>query len=205
MTKTLVSFLSLLLFLFVHGIASSQIDVSIITARAGFIRTLQTNEPAYSGHIWAFYPEIQVGGRLFKPWLNWGLSWGYWTDGIDCAVPIADNLTFAQTGHIIVLRAGFEPQEADSHWPLPLNIFGGIAEHFQSNTYVGGTGLSGNRGINSSLRVTTLYGGLTVMIPLYQMLHFEAEVAQFIPLGSGDANAGQINRRDFKIGVAMEI
>ena len=180
--------------------ATSQFSLSTLTVRGGILRTIQTE-----GHRWTFYPEIQVGGRLITPWLDWGLSWGYWNDGVESVFPVADYVTYHQAGHIIIFRAGFLPQQALAHWPLPIKLFGGVAEHLQTSTYVGGSDMNGNGGVNSSTRATTLYAGVSFALPLWTALSLEAEAAQFIPVGWGESNTGQKERRDFKIGMMLTL
>ena len=62
-----------------HSLCFCQVDVSVISARAGAIRSESIT--SHGNYLWSFYPEIEVGGRLFAQYLSWGISWGYWTDG----------------------------------------------------------------------------------------------------------------------------
>src|SRR5512146_2985313 len=79
--------------------AAAQVNVSSVTARLGVIRTLQIGTDD-GGHMWAIYPELQVGGVFFTPSMSWGLSWGYWTDGLDHGFDWVDHVTYSQKGHI---------------------------------------------------------------------------------------------------------
>ena len=139
-----------------------------------------------------------------RPYLSWGASWGYWSDGINEPLPVADMVTYAQNGHIISARIGFRPQVLDSHWPIPLLIFAGVAEQFSKTTYVGGFGLSGNKGENSSDQLTIAFFGGGLYFPLTPNVNLGAEALQFIAIGDGPYAFAQKNRRAFTIGVAVE-
>ena len=127
----------------------AQITLSSVTVRAGIIRTQWDNDPIYAKYLWSFYPEIQAGGTFIIPYLSWGLSWGYWTDGIDHTLPVMDMVTYSQSAHIVAARIGFEPTVLTDHLPVVITLFVGAAEHFSKLSYIGGTDFAGNRGENA--------------------------------------------------------
>lgn len=184
--------------------ANSQIDVSSVTARLGVIRTLQI-ETDDGGHMWSFYPELQAGGVFFTASVSWGLSWGYWTDGLDHGFDWADHVTYSQKGHVFVLRVGFDPQKVAPHWPIPVKIFGGAAEHIIVDRYVAGTDLTGRHGTGATHNTTTLCGGLSFDSSISSRLQLEAEVEQFFPIGSEAYDYAQEDRRNFKLGIVVGI
>jgi hypothetical protein len=182
--------------------AQAQVNLSSVTVRLGAIRTLQTKTDD-GGHLWALYPELQVGGVLFTPSVSWGLSWGYWDDGLNQAINWMDYTTMSQNGHIIALRAAFEPQKADSHAPIPLKIFAGLAEHIIFDHYIGGAGVNGAHLPDSTYYSTTLCAGLSLAFPLSSLLQLEAEAEQFFPFTSGRYGDAEKGRRNFKLGVVF--
>jgi hypothetical protein len=181
----------------------AQVDMTTLTARAGIIRTQWPDNSQYDDHLWAFYPELEVGGSFIAPYLTWGASWGYWSDGIAHALPVADMITYSQSGHIVAVRFGFRPQILDNRWPLPVTVLAGAAEHFSKNTYVGGRDFTGNRGQNSTDESTTAFVGLGISYPLLTHLNLEGEVLQFIPFGDRAIDTAQKNRRSLKFGAAV--
>ena len=176
----------------------AQITLSTVTARAGIIRTQWADDPIYSSHLWSFYPEIQAGGAFIVPYFSWGISWGYWTDGIDNTLPVMDMITFSQSGHIVAARIAFHPQILDNHVPMPITVFAGAAEHFTKSSYVGGTDFVGNRGQNSTEQSTTALVGLAVSYPVVSQFNIEAEALQYLPFGDSWIDKAQKNRRAFK-------
>lgn len=185
--------------------AAAQVNVSSVTARLGVIRTLQ-DEIGGGGHQWSLYPELQLGGQFLTPSLSWGVSWGYWADGVDQTVDnVVDMATYSQRGHIFILRAAFEPQKAAPHWPIPLEIFAGVAKHIIFSRHIGGSDYTGGHIEDATYHSTTPYGGLSLAFPLSAKLQIEAEAAQFFPF-KGDAFYDlQKNRRDFKLGIVVNI
>lgn len=185
--------------------ATSQIDVSSVTARLGVIRTLQ-DETYEAGHLWSLYPELQLGGLFFTKSLTWGVSWGYWTDGLNHEFDnVVDHATFSQKGHIFTLRLAFEPEKVAPHWPIPLKLFAGAAKHIIFSRHIGGTDFTGRHGPDSTYYPTTLYGGLSLAFPFSSKFQFEAEVAQFVPIGDDAFHGAQEDRRDFKLGIVVSI
>ncbi len=181
---------------------NAQVDVSSLTVRLGTIRTLQI-ETDDGRHMWALYPELQVGGMFFTTSVSWGLSWGYWTDGLDHTIDWADHVTMSQKGHIFGLRAAFEPEKVAPHWPIPLKIFAGVAEHIIFDQYIGGSSYTGGHLPDSTYYTTTLCGGLSLAFSVSSKLQLEAEAEQFFPISSSAYHYAQDDRRNFKLGVVF--
>jgi hypothetical protein len=140
---------------------------------------------------------------LFVSYLYWGVSWGYWSDGIDRALPVTDFVTYSQSGHIISERAGVKIQSLASSFPLPLIVFLGFSEHFVETSYVGGSdGISQPRQASTDLVFAGLVG-IRLTIPIASYLEFQAEALQFIPVGENSLSFAQINRRAFSLGLAV--
>ena len=189
---------------FCFSAALAQVDVSLISAKIGTIRTLWRDDPIYSEHLWSLYPEIELGGRFFKPYLSWGASWGYWSDGIKEALPVMDGITYSEASHILGLRIAFYPQIADEHWPIPLSVFGGVSHHLIKMTYIGGGDYAGRRGQDFNDHSTTAHVGLGVSVPILDLFSLGVEAQQFIPFSSSESEQTQKNRRAFKIGLQAQ-
>jgi hypothetical protein len=189
--------------LFIPVSTIAQVDISSVTARAGVIRTQWNDASPFPDYLWSFYPELEIGGHFMEPYLTWGISWGYWSDGIDRALPVADMVTYSESGHLVAARIGFQPQVLDHHWPVPVKIFAGITGHFMKSKYVGGTDLTGRAGTNSTDQATTAFFGLGLSIPVVPHINLEAEALQFVPFGDRPIDHAQKNRRAFAIGAAV--
>jgi hypothetical protein len=183
----------------------AQITLSSVTVRAGIIRTQWDNDPIYAKYLWSFYPEIQAGGTFIIPYLSWGLSWGYWTDGIDHTLPVMDMVTYSQSAHIVAARIGFEPTVLTDHLPVVITLFVGAAEHFSKLSYIGGTDFAGNRGENSTEQLTTGFVGIGASYPVVSRLSLQLEGLQYIPFGDSWHDNAQKNRRAFKFGLAVKL
>lgn len=185
------------LFLLVAGPpAFAQVNLDHISARAGII-----NDP------WSppgqdqlrFYPEVEAGGTFILPYIDWGFSWGYWSQGITQTLPIMDAITYSQEAHILGARFAFYPQALDNHFPIPIDLFAGVAEHIGRTTYVGGEDFNGNPDQNHSTQSTTGIVGLRLTFPINSRFSLDGEVLQFIPFSNSDNI--QKNRREFKLGI----
>jgi hypothetical protein len=183
----------------------AQITFSTVTARVGVIRTEWPDGPIYSSHLWSFYPELEAGGTFLLPSLSWGLSWGYWTDGIDQPLPVADFVTYSQSSHIIATRIGFRPDLAGNRMPVPLTLFVGVSEHITKLSYVGGTGFDGNRGQTFSEHSAAGFVGLALSYPLFAAIDVQLEGLQYISFGRSWLDRAQKYRQAFKFGLAMTL
>jgi hypothetical protein len=185
----------------------AQLDVASVGARAGMIRTLWSESYGSFLPLWSFYPEVQIGGTFFVPYLSWQASWGYWSDGVERAAPIMDMVTYSLSSHIVALRIGFHPQVLDDHVPIPIVVFAGAAEHFIKAERIGGTDYGGERRQNPNYRSLdqslTPFVGVGVSIWVLPYLNLGAELQQFIPFGSSEISRAQKNRRTFSIGLAV--
>jgi hypothetical protein len=200
-TRRVISIAAALLL--VSPAVQAQSDTFSVSARAGMIRTLWTQMGETSVPLWAFYPEIRIGGILFVPYLSWGASWGYWSDGVEQALPVMDRITYSQSSHVVAVRIGFHPRILDSRVPIPISVFAGAAEHFIRYEYVGGNSLTGEGGRNSTDQSFTAFVGAGLSFPVLSYLKLEAEAQQFIPFGGGEMNQAYKNRRVFTIGFSV--
>jgi hypothetical protein len=200
-TRRVISIAAALLL--VSPAVQAQLKNFSVSARAGMIRTLWTQMGETSVPLWAFYPEIRIGGIFFVPYLSWGVSWGYWSDGIEKALPVMDMATYSQSSHVAAVRIGFHPRILDSRVPIPISVFAGAAEHFVTYEYIGGTSLTGEGGRNSADQSFSVFFGAGFSFPVLSIMKLEAEAQQFIPFGSGEMNQAYKNRRVVTIGFSV--
>ena len=185
--------------------APAQLSLNRVSANIGIIRTLFPDGTPGKGHQYAVYPELQIGGRFFLPAVRWTAYWGYWTDGVEQVVPVADAVTYSSTSHIVGVRIALLPAEMLPHWPLPVGVFTGVGYHFIARKYIGGTGVDGRPGRNITGHATTVDLGVNVEFQIFGPVGIRGEIQQFIPPGSGDFDRSQINRRAFKVGISFAL
>lgn len=150
----------------------------------GLIENLQDtgDQPHY-----AFYPEIQLSGRLItldKAAITLGgsLYWGYWSDGVSVLSNCADCITYAYDSHIVGARLS----AALDALPFSPMLVGGVSMNLFHADYIGGAGVAGNKGEDFSDSFSTAEIGLRFEIPLEGRLSLGANVQQYIPLVSED-------------------
>ena len=183
-----------------HSLCFCQVDVSVISARAGAIRSESIT--SHGNYLWSFYPEIEVGGRLFAQYLSWGISWGYWTDGPVEVEPAVDFVQYSGHGHILSGRVGIRIQSIATHFPIPLTISAGVAHIFSESAYVGeGPPWIGLARYTEQTTVGLL--GLAVPVPVSSKMEVTAQVVQFLPFGGKRIDNAQTNRRAFTLGLTM--
>ena len=180
--------------------AVAQVNLDHVSVRAGIL-----NDPwSPPGEDQSrFSPDVEAGGRFILPYINWGLSWGYWFEGITQTLPFPDYITNSQEAHILGARFAFYPQMLDNHFHIPIDLFAGVAEHIGRTTYVGGKDFNGNPGHNHSTQSTTGIIGLRLTFSVISPFSLDGEVLQFIPFSTSDSI--QKGRREFKLGIMATI
>ncbi len=199
--KNQTRFLCVLLSFFAAGpSASAQVNLNHVSARAGII-----NDPwsPYGQATSHFLPGVEAGGMFILPYFNWGLSWSYWSDGITQVLPFADFITYSHKAHILSARIAFLPQMLDGHFPIPIDLLGGIAVHLSRASYIGGTGISGNRGESSNSQSATAIIGLRLTFSVISPFSVDCEALQFIPFSNSDSI--QKGRREYTLGIMVAI
>ena len=76
---------------------NAQTNISRISIDLGIIRNYQYDFG--NDKLYAFYPEIKIGGKFITNYSEWEFFTSYWNDGIDEVFNIKDAATF----HIRVL------------------------------------------------------------------------------------------------------
>ena len=153
---------------------SAQINISKISADIGLIRNMQY---ATSNEVsrYTLYPELHIGGSLFKKFLEWDLYWGYWNDGVKEEFSIRDGWTFSYSSNLVGTRIYFYPQDAIDDIVFPFKLAAGVSYHFVNMHYVGGTDYVGNIGNDSSIRFLTFDIGLGIDINIIEKISIGIE------------------------------
>ena len=181
----------------------AQVNINTVALSVGSIRAY--SDPIYSKYEYSIYPELQIGGKLFMPFICWSVYWGYWTDGIKDPLPVMDMITYSISSHIFGARLTFIPSLAADHWPLPVSIYAGFAHHLLLYNYVGGFGYAGNKGQDHNQGSNTIEFGLQAYYPIGWCLQLYGEIQQFFPFPSDELSGYQRNRRVYKLGLAYLI
>jgi hypothetical protein len=181
----------------------AQLHMNTGSAPVGTDRTLFPGGSFYQEFQHPLYPEVQIGGDVVVPSLRWIASWGYWSDGVERALPVADLVTYSSHRHIIGFHVNFLPAMLLPHLPFSIGVFTGVSYHFIAGRYE--SSFDGRTGQDFTENVTTLEIGLNVNVQLVGPMAFHGEVLQFIPLGSEVFDRLQKNRRAFAVGVAFRL
>jgi hypothetical protein len=183
----------------------TQINVNSVSVHFGAIRTLFPAISYYSGHLYAFYPELQVGGRFFTHLAGWTVYWGYWTDGVEEPFPVMDMTSYSYSSHIVGTRLTFFPTRGDESSPHPIGIFVGISHHFIAARCIGGSVYNGNPEQNYTRTSNTIEIGLNIRFPILSPLGIMGEVHQYFPIDNSEIDRIQKYRRAYKIGFVLSL
>lgn len=205
MKKTFAFLSMLILTIFVSSELFAQFNVSTLSAQFGMIRNLQESPTPPGSGKYSFYPEIQVGGQFFVPYLRWRVYFGAWDDGVTRAVQLPDFITYSYSSQIVGGRLTFLPKAAFKKWPIPLDVSAGLSHHFVNADYVGGFGVDGLPGKDFREGSTTAEFGIGSGVRVGKRFRVRGEVTQFLPLGNSGLNALDENRMAFKIGLIFGI
>ena len=203
--KTRRVYFTTLLSVFLANASLAQLSFNTFSANIGAIRTTFPDDSRYSKYQYAIYPEFQVGGDFVVSYFRWTIYWGFWNDGITQALPVADMVTYSNQSHITGFRFTFLPSQIAPEWPLPVGVFGGIAHHFMSATYVGGLGLDGKPGQDFTQGSSTFELGLNAHLSILGPIKIGGEVHQYFPLSDEYLDRTQKNRRAYKVGLTIEL
>jgi len=202
--KFRILFLSFIVNALFINVSFAQLGFDNVSANLGTIRTTYSESSPYSDYQYSLYPEFQAGGRFFTSFFRWAAYWGYWTDGIDHALPVADMVTYSSKSHIVGFRLAFFPADMAPEWTLPIGIFAGIAHHFVSIHYIGGFGIDGKPGHDFSEYLNTFELGLNTDFSIIGPLGMRAEIHQFFPTAGKQIDKAQKGRRAYKVGLALQ-
>jgi hypothetical protein len=190
--------------MFFISLSLAQLSIDTYTASIGRIRTTYSGESFYSDYQYAFYPELQIGGRFIVPHFTWAVYWGYWTDGITKPFPVADMPTYSNHTNILGMRIGFLPAGSIPNRPLQIQLFGGVSHHFISQHWIGGFGLAGDGGYDYKENMNTLDIGLSATFPIFGQFRMKGEFQQYFPI-SGEEYIRHHKQQAYKVGFIFQL
>jgi hypothetical protein len=174
--------------------ANAQLDISSISLKIGKIGTFQIDD-SY-GH--ALNPEIQVGGKFFSKYFNWGIYWSYWNDGVNEMLWF-DSPIYNYSSHILGCRMILPLKNVDDKFMIPIEIYAGVAEHFIEAKCIS-KGWGATEG-DYSKAITTGDLGLSLPINIIGPWNILAEAQVFLPFDRNKDDQMKQDRLSFKIGV----
>lgn len=176
----------------------AQTNISKLSIDLGIIKNYQNhfgNEKLY-----AFYPELKVGGQFLHRSIEWELYASYWTDGITDAFQIRDAATYSYSSQILGGKFSFYPFEIDDDFFWPIFITSGISYRSINQKYVGGSDFVGNHIENNSSQLITFDIGCGVYLQTFEKLRLRIETNIFIPLKEDSRLYNHGMNGTFKIG-----
>lgn len=202
--KTLRTLLTIVLIMSASK-SVAQLKLNTLSVNVGTIRTFFPDGFIYSKYQYAFYPEFQAGGDFFTSYFQWTAYLGFWDDGIDQVLPVADMVTYSYKTRVVGIRINFLPDNIARNSLLPTGVFAGIAHHFISVDYVDGYGYDGKPGQSHNLNSNTFEFGINADYHLVGFMYIRGEVHQYFPLGNEYIDTMQKNRRSYKVGIAFKL
>ncbi len=198
-----------------------------VSVQGGVIRNLQPED--WKQSLYTFYPEVQITSRPFPLVrgisLQGGPHWGYWDDGVREHRGNVGFVTYSYSSRI----AGVRFYVVSTQIPLvSLSLFSGLAWHFVSGDYVGGSDgcvdiylpdceifdsimsfdiypypVGDYWGRNYHERFRTLEVGLRVAVPLGKRLAVTTEAQKYIHRSMVERNQHTPNRFVYKLGLSF--
>ena len=124
------------------------------------------------------FPEIKVGGELFKKNFEWSLSYGYWFENQKVIVvykgdPVDDKFF----GHRIGFGINFYPMNTFEGWVLPVHVLAGCSFNYiyKDNLYKSYSCFSQTYDEKTNLLTFELGVGLNILF--FETIRLRAEAA----------------------------
>lgn len=173
-----------LFFAFLCSTVNAQVNLSKVSLDAGIIKNQQYE--IGNTRLFTFYPEVQLGGLLYKDYLEWGLNFGYWDDGVKEPFPYADWVTFSYHSYILGTKVMFLPQNAFKSFALPLHLTMGFSYHYVGEKYIGGTDLTGSHRPPHDYKVPAVDLGAGLNIKPFEFLRLRLDGNVYIPVSKNN-------------------
>jgi len=133
MKNVILYFLTLLVF---GSNSFAQITISSLTFKVGAVRNFQ-NVLWNNYNIYAFNPELEIGGKFISSYIQWGVNFSYWDDGIDEPLPIPHNETISYSNYSFGLRLITTPNIFKySSNPINLSLVTGLDYNIRNGTII---------------------------------------------------------------------
>lgn len=148
------------------------------------------------------YPELQVGGGLIHPSIEWSAHWGYWDDAIG-EITVSDGAPFSASGHVLGVRMAFLPANLFTEWLLPVAVTVGYSAHLMRVTERGGDGRWQSPGRSAS--TGTLEAGMRVYSHVTESLEVRVQGFQLFGLGNSGLASAESDRYAVTVGLAYHV
>lgn len=166
----------LFILIMIPSITFSQTNVSRISLDFGYIRNYQ---PDFGNDkLFAFSPEIKIGGNFIKDHFEWDFSLSYWDDGVDLPFNIADAVTYSYSSTSFSARLNYFPEKI----LLPLHFISGLSARYVDVDYIGGSDLSGNYLGDNSFFLFTFDLGAGLDLKVLEKVRLRFDALAFIPI-----------------------
>ena len=183
----------------------AQVNLNSVSLNAGIIRVLNPYTIDAHGFPFVFYPEIQVGGDLFRPGFQWTVFWGYADDGDQQAG--VDYLGGAYSSHAVGIRLEIRPEHLLPHWAIPVGVFAGAGYHAftfrnpDNRTWVESALSEGPITHEPSAQFVALEAGANLEFHIIGPFALRGEFRQMIPLEHGWPDSMVMERRSVTAGI----
>lgn len=177
----------------------AQLNIATLEARLGWIND---NYDVFNNRS-SLYPEFEIGGQFFKPFLQWGIHWGFWNDNRIDPLFARDAQVYSFTGHNLGGRITFLPRVHDDHFPIPLGLIAGINWQFVDWEFLGLGDYPTYQLHERKVGINTIELGLRVTFPIMNHFTTLGEWNIFVPLQQ--ENKERLARSTFKIGFGTQL
>ena len=163
---------------------NAQINISRVSIDLGIIRNYQYDFG--NDKLYAFYPEVKIGGQFLTNYSEWEFFTSYWNDGIDEVFNITDAATYSYSSFIVGSRLYFYPNRILQNFPIPIYFTSGLSYHKVYEQYIGGGDFVGNHRNDNSFDLLTFNLGFGVYFNLIDKLRLRIDTNAFIPFKRND-------------------
>ena len=158
---------------------NAQTNISRISIDFGIIRNYQNDFG--NDKLYAFYPEVKIGGQLLTKYFEWELFTSYWGDGVTNAFQLKYAATYSYNNITVGSKLCFYPCKVFEDFFWPLYLTSGISYHNVNEKYIGGSDFVGNHKNSNTFRLVTFDIGIGVYLQALEKLRFRIDTIAFIP------------------------
>ena len=158
---------------------NAQTNISRLSIDLGIIGNYQ--DGFGNNKVYAFYPEVKIGGQFLTNYSEWEFFTSYWNDGIDEVFNVRDAATYSYSSFIVGSKLYFYPRRILQNFPLPIYFTSGLSYHKVYEKYIGGSDFVGNYRNDNSFELLTFNFGLGLYFNLIDNLRIRIDTNVFIP------------------------
>lgn len=177
----------------------AQVTISKVSIDAGIMNNPQLGMGSVPR--FAFYPEAGLGGLLYVNYIEWGVSLGYWGDGVNTPSKIMDQVTYSFNSLILKSDLRFFPANAFEHFRIPVHLITGLSIHGLTREYIGGEDFSGSHLPSQSYNILAFDLGLGLNMKISSIMRLRAESEFYIPLSRSHTFFDHSSSSSMKLGI----